>query len=45
MFVVKRNGQKETVKFDKILKRIQRQSKDLKNVDAYYISQKVIDFL
>lgn len=42
MFVVKRNGQKETVKFDKILKRIQRQSKDLKNVDAYYISQKVI---
>lgn len=42
MFVIKRNGQKETVKFDKILKRIQRQSKDLKNVDEHYIAQKVI---
>lgn len=42
MQVTKRNGSLETVKFDKIFKRIQRQAKDLKNVDCHAVAQKVI---
>lgn len=42
MKVQKRNGSFEEVKFDKITKRIQRQCKDLKNVDAISIAQKVV---
>lgn len=45
MFVIKRNGEKEQVKLDKIFKRIQRHCKDLKNVDAISVSQKVINGL
>ncbi len=42
MLVTKRDGSCEVVKFEKILKRIQRQSKDLKNIDAHEVAQKVI---
>lgn len=42
MLVTKRDGSTEVVKFEKILKRIQRQSKDLKNIDAHEVAQKVI---
>lgn len=42
MQIVKRSGLKEAVKFDKITKRIQRQCKDLKNVDSISIAQKVV---
>jgi len=42
MYVTKRDGRKEQVKFEKISKRITRASKDLKNVDPLLIAQKVI---
>lgn len=42
MFVIKRDGRKEQVKLDKISKRIQNLSKDLKSVDAMSVAQKVI---
>lgn len=45
MFVIKRDGSKEAVKFEKISKRIERQSKDLKNIDVISIAQKVIQGL
>lgn len=45
MEIIKRDGSKETVKLEKISKRIERQCKDLKNVDAIYIAQKVIQGL
>ncbi len=45
MFVIKRNGEKEQVKLEKITKRIQRHCKDLKNVDTIAIAQKVIQGL
>lgn len=45
MFVIKRDGSKETVKLEKISKRIERQSKDLKNVDVISIAQKVVQGL
>lgn len=45
MFIVKRDGTKEQVKLEKISKRIERQSKDLKNIDVISIAQKVIQGL
>lgn len=45
MFVIKRDGSKETVKLEKISKRIQRQAKDLKNIDPITISKKVVSGL
>nr|WRJ69955.1 ribonucleoside-diphosphate reductase subunit alpha [Oceanusvirus sp.] len=46
MHVVKRNGKRETVSFDKVLRRIQRLCQDdLKHVDVAAISQKVIGHL
>jgi ribonucleoside-diphosphate reductase alpha chain len=42
MQVVKRDLSKENVKFEKILRRISGQSKDLKNVDSVIVAQKVI---
>jgi len=42
MFVIKRDGAKEQVKFEKILKRISRLSKDLKALDPAVVSQQVI---
>jgi len=45
MFVIKRDGRKEQVKFEKISKRISRVSKDLKHTDPFAIAQKVIQGL
>lgn len=45
MFVIKRDGSKEVVKLEKISKRIERQSKDLKNVDVISVAQKVVQGL
>lgn len=45
MHVVKRDGAKETVKLEKISKRIERQCRDLKHVDAISIAQKVVQGL
>lgn len=45
MFIVKRDGSRQSIKLDKITKRIERQSKDLKNIDAVLIAQKVIQGL
>jgi ribonucleoside-diphosphate reductase alpha chain len=45
MEVTKRDGSKETVKLEKISKRIDRLCKDLKNVDAITVAQKVIQGL
>lgn len=42
MMVVKRNGKLEPVSFDKITRRIVNLSKDLYNVDAIAVSQKVV---
>jgi len=42
MFVIKRDGTREQVKFEKILKRISRLSKDLKALDPAVVSQQVI---
>ena len=42
MFVIKRDGSKEQVKFEKVSKRITRVAKDLKNVDPNAVAQKVI---
>ena len=42
MFVIKRDGTKEQVKFEKVSKRITRVAKDLKNVDPNAVAQKVI---
>ena len=42
MFVIKRDGSKEQVKFEKVAKRITRVAKDLKNVDPNAVAQKVI---
>ncbi|QIG60091.1 ribonucleotide reductase large subunit [Dishui Lake large algae virus 1] len=41
MRVIKRNGEKEAVSFDKVLKRIQSICNDLPGVDAHNIAQKV----
>ena len=43
LYVVKRDGRKEDVSFDKITNRIKLMSKDLGNVDAGIVAQKVID--
>lgn len=42
MQIVKRDGRKEQVKFEKIYQRILRASKNLKNIDPHVISQQVI---
>lgn len=42
MFVIKRDGTKEQVKFEKVAKRITRVAKDLKHVDPNSVAQKVI---
>jgi len=42
MFVIKRDGRKEQVKFEKISKRISGKAKDLKCVDSVLVAQKVI---
>jgi hypothetical protein len=45
MQITKRDNTKETVKLEKITRRINRQSKDLKNVDSIAVAQKVIQGL
>lgn len=42
MQIVKRNGKKEEVKFDKILQRVQNHCQDLKKVDPVKVAQKVV---
>ena len=42
MYVVKRNGDKEEVSFDKIIKRIQKYSKDLTKLNAIELAQQII---
>ena len=42
MYVHKRNGEKEEVSFDKIIKRIQKYSKDLTKLNAIELSQQII---
>ena len=41
MFVIKRNGEKESVKFDKITRRIEKLLFDIKDIDATLITQKI----
>ena len=41
MYVVKRNGNKELVKFDKITSRIQKLLNGIENIDAALITQKI----
>lgn len=43
MYVIKRNGNKELVSFDKILERLANHSNDLKNIDTGMITKKVIE--
>ncbi len=45
MQIIKRDGSKEIVKLEKISRRINRQCKDLKNIDAVEVAQKVIQGL
>ncbi|NDB85474.1 MAG: ribonucleoside-diphosphate reductase subunit alpha, partial [Alphaproteobacteria bacterium] len=45
MQIVKRDGNKESVKLEKISKRIERHCKDLKNIDAISVAQKVVQGL
>jgi ribonucleoside-diphosphate reductase alpha chain len=42
MYIIKRSGEKEQVKFEKISRRILRAAKGLKNVDSNLVAQKVI---
>ena len=42
MYVVKRNGEQEEVSFDKIIKRIQKYSKDLTKSNAIELAQQII---
>ncbi len=42
MYVVKRNGETEEVSFDKIIKRIQKYSKDLTKLNAIELAQQII---
>ena len=42
MYVLKRNGEREEVSFDKIIKRIQKYSKDLTKVNAIELAQQII---
>lgn len=42
MNIIKRNGQKESVKFDKILNRVKSLSEDLKSVEPVSVAQKVV---
>ena len=41
MFVIKRDGRKETVKFDKITNRIEKLLEGIDNIDAVLITQKI----
>ena len=41
MFVIKRDGRKETVKFDKITNRIEKLLEGIDNIDAILITQKI----
>ena len=41
MFVIKRNGEKESVKFDKITRRLEKLLFDIKDIDATLITQKI----
>ena len=41
MFVIKRNGEKESVKFDKITRRIEKLLFDINDIDATLITQKI----
>mgnify|MGYP001285928426 CR=1 FL=1 len=41
MYVIKRNGEKELVYFDKVLRRIRKKSEDLMMVNPTLISQKI----
>lgn len=41
MFVIKRNGEKESVKFDKITRRLEKLLYDIKDIDATLITQKI----
>jgi len=44
MFVVKRDGRKESVKFDKVTARIQKLAYSLgENVETFSVAQKVIE--
>jgi ribonucleoside-diphosphate reductase alpha chain len=45
MQIVKRDGSRETVKLEKISKRIERHCKDLKNIDSISVAQKVVQGL
>ncbi len=45
MYVLKRNGQKETVKFDKITTRLRKLSGDLKHVDPAVVTKATCDSL
>ena len=42
MYVLKRNNEKEEVSFDKIIKRIQKYSKDLTKLNAIELAQQII---
>ena len=42
MYVLKRNGEREEVSFDKIIKRIQKYAKDLTKVNAIELAQQII---
>ena len=42
MYVLKRNGEREEVSFDKIIKRIQKYSKDLTKLNAIELAQQII---
>jgi len=41
MYVLKRNGEKESVKFDKITRRLEKLLYDIKDIDATLITQKI----
>jgi len=42
MFVIKRNGEKESVKFDKITRRIEKLLFDINDIDATLITKKFV---
>ena len=41
MYVIKRNGEKESVKFDKVTRRLEKLLYDIKDIDATLITQKI----
>ena len=42
MYVLKRNTEREEVSFDKVIKRIQKYSKDLTKLNAIELAQQII---